>query len=632
MKVISALCYSLATTYYKSKLPITNALPTLFKKLLYNSAYSHKSIVRDLLLWLILLVLVTVGITAAGYGAYAKHIASVEMNKRADSLTTELASMLSVPMYNIDHEGVQRISIIYLKIPDVIGIYVEDEQGETVFDTIAQKNSGFVREAKVSRGESYMGSVRLMLSKASYKRHQNLTLVTILLVGLILICVMVAGMHVIMEFILIRPLGRFNKRLSQIAEGDYTTRLQTVKHLDLNASVNAVNSMATKIEKAIDEVSLTRDFLQNVLDSMPSILIVVNKEGRINNMNLAAGKLAQTLNKCEGEPVADIFPVLGIDIEKHISSAINRGEIVTIAQKKFPPFGKKKSAEVTIYPLRASVASGAVIRVDDITARIRLQEVMVHTEKMLSVGALGAGMAHEINNPLGGILQASQNIERRLSPNLQKNIDVASECGVEMDALTQYLGERQIFTMLTGIRESGQRAAKIVQNMLQFSRNNDIAMESCVLAELLDRVIEFARNDYDLVRKYDFKNFTVIRNYRHDINIYCSRTGVEQVFLNLLKNAAQACEKVDDESRISITVSEDDDSISIEVIDNGSGMDEEVRKRIFEPFFTTKKVGEGTGLGLAVSYFIIVDQHKGDLRVDSVVGEGATFTVRLPKS
>lgn len=543
--------------------------------------------------------------------------------------------MLSVPLYNIDHKGVQHISKIFLKIPDVIGIYVEDEEGETVFDTIAQKDSGFVREAKVSRDEFYMGSVRLMLSSASHETHQRHTLLTILVVGLILIFVMVAGMHIIMEFILIRPLGLFNRRLFQIAEGDYSTRLQPVKHVDLNASVNAVNSMATKIEKAIAEVSLTRDFIQNVLDSMPSILIVVNREGRISNMNLAAGKVANVFNKCEGKSVADIFPVLDKDIEEHISSAINRGETVTIAQKKCPLFGKKKSAEVTIYPLRASVAGGAVIRIDDITARIRLQEVMVHTEKMLSVGGLGAGMAHEINNPLGGILQAAQNIERRLSPELQKNIDVASECGLKMDALIQYLDERQIFTMLSGIRESGHRAAKIVQNMLQFSRSNDTAMESCVLAELLDRVIELARNDYDLTRKYDFKNFKVIRNYRHDIHMYCSRTGVEQVFLNLLKNAAQACNTVagqqDLKPQISITVSEDEDSISIEVSDNGRGMDDEIQKRIFEPFFTTKQVGEGTGLGLAVSYFIIVDQHKGDLRVDSAVGEGATFTVQLPK-
>ena len=174
-------------------------------------------------------------------------------------------------------EGVQHISKIFLNIPDVLGISVEDERGETVFDTIAQTDSGFVREAEVNRRGFHIGNVRLVLSSESHKRHQRQTLLTILVVGVMLIFVMVAGMHIIMEFILIRPLGLFNRKLSQIAEGDYSTRLQPVKHADLNASVSAVNRMATKIEKAIAEVSLTRDFLQNILDSLPSILIVLKR-------------------------------------------------------------------------------------------------------------------------------------------------------------------------------------------------------------------------------------------------------------------------------------------------------------------------------------------------------------------
>ena len=605
------------------------------RKLFNNSLFSRNSIVRELLLWLILLVLVTAGAASSCYIIYARHSASLEMHKRADVLVSELSSILSVPLYNIDHDGVQHISKIFLRIPDIIGITVEDEQGETVFDTIAQKDSGLLREAQVMKDDIYMGTVRLLLSSEFHEKHRQQTLATIILIVISLIFVLVAGIHIIMGLILIRPLGRFNKGLIQIAEGDYSTRLQPFKHADLNASVNAVNSMAVKIEKAIAEVSLTRDFLQDVLDSMPSILIVVDREGRISNMNLSAASHSRAVGNTKGKPVAEVFPVLGHDIEKHVSSAINQRKTITIAQKKCPSFGKKKSAEVTIYPLSASVANGAVIRVDDITSRIRLQEVMVQTEKMLSVGGLGAGMAHEINNPLGGILQAAQNIERRLSPELQKNVDVAGDCGLKMEALLQYLEERQIFSMLTGIRESGLRAAKIVQNMLQFSRHNDTAMESCALSAMLDRVIELARNDYDLKRKYDFKNFTVIRNYRHDVEIYCSRTGVEQVFLNLIKNAAQACEQSSDKQsmqpQITINVFQDEDSISVEIIDNGHGMDEETQKRIFEPFFTTKKVGEGTGLGLAVSYFIIVDQHKGTLRVDSAPGEGTTFTVSLPK-
>jgi PAS domain S-box-containing protein len=608
-------------------------LPT---KTSYYSLFSHKSIVRDLLLWLILLVLVTAGVTATGYIFYAKKSACVEMHERADVLASELSSMLSVPLYNVDYDSVQHISKIFLRIPDIIGVYVEDEQGKTIFDTIAKKDSGLLREVNILDEKLYLGRIRILLSSNFHEKHQQQTLITILLVGLLLILVLVSGIRTIMEIILIRPLGRFNKGLLQIADGNYSTLLKPFKHNDLNDSVNAVNSMATKIEKTIDEVSRTRDFLQNILDSMPSVLIVVNRDGRISNLNLSAATLAPPHEKSiKGKPVAEIFPLLGNDIDKHVSKAITQGKTVIIGQRKCPSFGKKKSAEVTIFPLSASVADGAVIRIDDITSRVRLQEVMVHTEKMLSVGGLGAGMAHEINNPLGGILQAAQNVERRLSPELQKNVEVANDCGFQMASLVRYLEERQILRMINGIRESGLRAAKIVQNMLQFSRHNDSAMESCVVAEMLDRVIELARNDFDLKRKYDFKNYNVIRNYRRDVKICCSRTGVEQVFLNLIKNAAQACAPISESNNtkpeITINASEDEDAVSVEISDNGHGMSEDTQKRIFEPFFTTKKVGEGTGLGLAVSYFIIVDQHKGHLSVDSIPGEGASFTVNLPK-
>lgn len=576
----------------------------------------------------------TAGITAVCYIWYAKKSAALELDKRADVLISEFSSILSVPLYNIDDEAVQHIAQIFLQIKDVQGIYVEDEQGRVVYETGFDKSTGLLREKKVFKESHYMGKVCLSLSSAFHAKHQRHTLVIILLVGVLLIFVLTAGIHAVMELTLIRPLRKFNSELLKIAGGDYATRLEPFAHDDLNGSVRAVNKMAEEIEASIAEVRITRDFLQNVLDSMPSIIIVVDSQGNISNMNLSAARHAESQRKTIGEPAAKLFPVLGEDIDTNISRAISQGKTITITQKECPPLGKKKSAEITIYPLRSS-ASGVVIRVDDITARVRLQEVMIQTEKMLSVGGLGAGMAHEINNPLSAILQAAQNIERRLSPELVQNEVVATECGLTMEALIQYLEGRQIFTMLNGIRESGLRVSKIVRNMLQFSKHNDSDMEQCSIAEMLDRVIELVRNDYDLKRNYDLKKFTIIRNYRHTIELTCSRTSLEQVFLNLIKNAAHACSSEssshNNPPQITISAVQEEGVVTVEISDNGHGMEEETQKRVFEPFFTTKKVGEGTGLGLAVSYFIIVDQHKGDLRVDSTPGEGTTFTVVLPQ-
>jgi len=586
-------------------------------------------------LWLVFLVVVIVAAAEVGYYLYSDRLTRDMVHQRADTLIEELSSMLTVPLYNIDIESINHICRTYSQIPDLAGIRVEDEQSLILCDSIETDSENFQRMTDIKRDDFFLGKVTLVLSGDYYNQHRKQTLIAILCVGVLLIMAMVVGIHIAMHYILITPLLHFNRGLSEIAEGNYSTRLLPVKHSDLNSSVDAVNSMAGKIEKVVGQLSVTKDFLQNVLNSMPSVMIGIDRKGNITNLNHAAVRLCKREYKqCIGKSVADIFPTLAEKMTDSILESIVESKPITIEEKACSILGSKKSAEITVYPLKGSNCNGAVIRVDDITSRNRLQEVMVQTEKMLSVGGLGAGMAHEINNPLGGILQAAQNIERRLSSELPKNLEVASECDLEFATMEKYLKERQIFTMLSGIREAGQRAAQIVQNMLQFSRKGDSVVERFVLAEILDRVLELANNDYDLKRKYDFKHFKIIRNYRSDIEVVCSKTEIEQVFLNLFKNAAQSYGPMDRTSELSaeITINafQNEDFVTIEVIDNGKGMEADVQKRIFEPFFTTKVVGEGTGLGLAVSFFIIVDQHSGELSVESAPGQGATFTVKLP--
>ena len=456
----------------------------------------------------------------------------------------------------------------------------------------------------------YLGHVTLVLSGDYYNQQRRQTLIAILFVGVSLVAAMVIAINMVMHYILIKPLQQFNQGLFDIAEGNYSTRLQSVKHTDLNSSIDAVNSMAGKIDKAVLALSITRDFLQNVFNSMPSMMIGIDHEGHITNLNHAAvSHSGRGYAHCLGKEVSNVFPALAEKITGMTLEPIVKSKPITIVEEKCTILGNRKCAEITVFPLKDSRSDGAVIRVDDITSRNRLQEVMVQTEKMLSVGGLGAGMAHEINNPLSGILQAAQNIERRLSPELDKNLEVASEYGIEFSSMEKYLNEKQIFTMLTEIRQAGQRAAHIVQNMLQFSRRSDSSIEQFVLAEIFDRVLELANNDYDLRRKYDFRNLRIVRNYRPDIEVDCSKTEIEQVFLNLFKNAAQSYGPIDDDSvehpEITVNAYQDCDFVTVEVVDNGKGMTADVKKRIFESFFTTKAVGEGTGLGLAVFFLLL---------------------------
>jgi signal transduction histidine kinase len=154
------------------------------------------------------------------------------------------------------------------------------------------------------------------------------------------------------------------------------------------------------------------------------------------------------------------------------------------------------------------------------------------------------------------------------------------------------------------------------------------------LPALIDQAVEIASNDFDLTVGFDFKGQAIIRQFDPALGpVPGTANELEQVLLNLLKNAAQAIHQRDNDSepgRIILRTRLNPPWAEIQVEDNGVGMPENVRKRIFEPFFTTKEVGQGTGLGLSVSYFIITNNHKGQMEVQSSQGQGTCFTLRLP--
>jgi polar amino acid transport system substrate-binding protein len=270
----------------------------------------------------------------------------------------------------------------------------------------------------------------------------------------------------------------------------------------------------------------------------------------------------------------------------------------------------------------------------DITERVRLQEMMVQTEKMMSLGGLAAGMAHEINNPLGGIMQGAQVALKRLVTDSPMNIEVAQQTGCDLAAMRRFLERRGVLTMIEAMRESAVRAAKIVSSMLEFNRKSPITHVSADMNALLDKAVELSATDYDLKKKYDFRRILIVRDYAPRLpEVMCSVTQIQQVVMNLLANAAQAMtERPGGGSSPAITLRTrlEGGFVRIDVEDNGPGMTEDVRRKVFEPFFTTKPPGDGTGLGLSVSYFIIVQNHGGVMRVESQPGVGSTFIIMLP--
>jgi PAS domain S-box-containing protein len=275
----------------------------------------------------------------------------------------------------------------------------------------------------------------------------------------------------------------------------------------------------------------------------------------------------------------------------------------------------------------------AIVR--DVAELKKMQEMMIQTEKMISVGGIAAGIAHEINNPLGIVLQAAQNLIQRTRTDFKKNIEAAEKIGLDMKLLEQYMKARSLDVFIADIQSAASRASVIIKNMLDFSRRSESKRTVCDIAALADRAVDLASSDYDLKKSYDFKKIEIVREYEPDLpGVDCTATEIEQVVLNLLRNAAQAMAAAVPsvaKPRITIRVKNLDQRVRIEVEDNGPGVPEPVRRRIFEPFYTTKQPGEGTGLGLSVSYFIVAKGHGGEMWVNANASGGACFVVDLPK-
>ena len=377
-------------------------------------------------------------------------------------------------------------------------------------------------------------------------------------------------------------------------------------------------------------------YLAKLIDSMPSVLIAIDSENRILQWNKKAEEMTGIEpEEAIGRELLDLYPMLDQKIRQAKSSRDLLSQNLTFRFEQEVNLSMR-TLEVMLYGIYDNPAeiSGEVIRIDDITEKLKIDETLVQTEKMLSLGGLAAGMAHEINNPLGAIMQSTQNIKRRISKDLPRNHKVAHDNNLKVDQIIGYIEQQSIDSFLDGILASGERAANIVGDMLNFAKPIAPRSSQVDLVEALDAAIRLSAKDYNQKKQFDFRNIEIRKTYAPNIGaVFAQKNQLEQVFLNLLINAAQALASEKDQQKkplIEIILRREGKMAVIEVIDNGPGMSESVRKRVFEPFFTTKDEKTGTGLGLSVSYFIITEQLSGELAVESQQGKGCRFSIRLP--
>ncbi|WP_372986908.1 sensor histidine kinase [Marinobacter sp.] len=249
---------------------------------------------------------------------------------------------------------------------------------------------------------------------------------------------------------------------------------------------------------------------------------------------------------------------------------------------------------------------------------------LLQSEKLAAIGQLAAGVAHEINNPVGYVYSNLQTLDTYLNDlfRLTEAVDSARSLDdlrlIKQNIDYDYLRD-DLRDLLAESREGIERVKTIIAAMKDFSHIEEEAFKPADIHRGIETTLNVVNNEL----KYKAE---VVREFDELPEVECIISQINQVVMNLLVNAAHAIESF---GRITIRTRQEGDHVIIEVHDTGKGISPEHRHRIFEPFFTTKPVGKGTGLGLSLS-FNIIEKHKGSLDVDSTPGEGTCFRLTLP--
>ncbi len=355
-------------------------------------------------------------------------------------------------------------------------------------------------------------------------------------------------------------------------------------------------SIALESARLVDLHDDGRRSWQEVVDAISPALCIVDRGGRIRRANRAFADLVNAPPaSLIGRPwQAFVPPEWAVDLQRALEQQ-GAGREVDLRT------GERTYA-VTAVPITSTDRSALVLLFDDQTERRRLQDQLIQSEKMSAIGQLIAGIAHDLNNPLASVVGFA---------------DFLREVPHVPPALRE---------PLTVIQEEAERASNIVKNLLSFARKQEHQRRPTALRPLLDATFVLLRNQF-MAQRVEAAIEVEPELPMPDID----PNQIQQVFVNLLNNAAQAIASTGRPGRIQVRARRWLDGVAVDVIDDGPGMSEALAAQVFEPFFTTKPEGEGTGLGLSISQGI-VREHGGRIMLATEEGRGSTFTVQLPLS
>ena len=351
----------------------------------------------------------------------------------------------------------------------------------------------------------------------------------------------------------------------------------------------------TEIKQAEKSLKLQKDLIDRVLATIPNAVLLLDKNLKVIIANQTFYKLFNLKkNKVEKKPVNELINTPELD--QAIKKILGGKEQKTGAEFRYYIGATEKILITNIFPMESEYL---LVVINDVTEEREKQERLYLTDRLVSVGEMAAGIAHELNNPLTSVIGLSSLLVKHEVPETTKE-DL-----------------RNIYT-------EAQRCASIVKNLLTFARKHSPRREPLQVASIVADVLK--------LRAYEHKvnNISIKTEFPPDLPVVLADYfEIQQVFMNIILNAEAAMIDNNGGGTLKIVGKTVNNHVNISFSDNGPGIPKDNMRYIFNPFFTTKEVGKGTGLGLSICYGIIAS-HGGKIYAKSESGKGATFVVESP--
>ncbi|MBA4501198.1 two-component system sensor histidine kinase NtrB [Marinobacterium marinum] len=407
----------------------------------------------------------------------------------------------------------------------------------------------------------------------------------------------------------------------------YNIALEEIRgHLE-----DRVQDRTAKLEKEVNEHVVTtqrlqasESYIQNILSSMPLVLVGLNSEGLITHWNRRAEQVSGTkADAAIGRNLWSIYPDITVT-PQHIEQALEKRQPLTLRYSQPGSY----HMDITVYPLENYIEPGVVVLVDDVTRRVITENMLIQHDKLSSMGELATAMANDIHKPLQAILFDLRSFQNIL------------EAGHLMPSDSKQSGE---FERLQGLLEhasdNGRQVESVIRNLLQFARGRNAQAEPANVVDILEHSLTQASEALSLPDAIPFGKVRVERHFETDIpQAPCHITELQQVFLSLFRHAYQSlAEKAEAKGldfipTLKLYVGQSYDALSIRIQHNGNGLSNEEQMHLFEPYVHSANVEQPSAAAdkrLSFAYFVITEQHQGHMAVTSDPEVGTTFHIQL---